>query len=238
MTFLRREKALSSFASPERLLPVARIPAHPPDRACVHPSSPASRSLSPTHPMFEPTALTRCRRHSVAWVPRAARVKAAVRRPQGREQLDAGEHGAIRRCSTAAGERRRATRVSSCCPPAVDHAWSLQHRPDEPDQLASHGDHGFLGHLLATQDQMPEASMQSLLCLVRDRDHPRRLSSPSPHQSRAYCGLPSIVPGTLHQNPPRMLVARLGDRTTGAIAHHCCPRSAPGPGSPSAPAAW
>ena len=85
MTVLRREGALSSFASPgadapcrqqsSRILRIVPASIRP-----LRPLVPSAHS-----PDVRAEALTRCRRHRVGGAPRAAGVKAAARRPQGRE---------------------------------------------------------------------------------------------------------------------------------------------------------
>src|SRR5574340_850936 len=101
----------------------------------------------------------------------------------------------------------------------------LERRPEEARQLARNRD-GDLRRGLVLFRQAPEASTQSLLRLVRDRDHTTGLSLPPPCEGDANAWPVLIMPRGLHQQPADQRVAGPGDAsasmflTRGILTRH------------------
>src|SRR6185295_8613718 len=88
--------------------------------------------------------------------------------------------------------------------------YRLERRPEEAGQLARDRD-GDLGRGLVVFRQASEAPTQSLLRLVRNRDHPARLAFASARERHADPRSMLIMPRGFNQQPADQRVARAGD---------------------------
>ena len=89
----------------------------------------------------------------------------------------------------------------------------LERGPQKTRELACDG-HRNLGRGFVLFRQPSESTAQSLLGLVRDRNHPGRLVLPSFRERHADVCAVLIVPRRFHQQPPDQRVARARDTAT------------------------
>src|SRR5215210_2768098 len=85
----------------------------------------------------------------------------------------------------------------------------LERRPEEAGQLARDR-HGDLGRGLVVFRQASEAAAQSLLCLIRDRNHAARLAFPAARERHADPRSMVIMARGSHQQPAEKRVPRAG----------------------------
>jgi hypothetical protein len=93
------------------------------------------------------------------------------------------------------------------------HRRRLECRPEEACQF-SRNRHGDLRRGLVLFRQAPEATTQSLLRFVGDRNHTARLSLPPPSEGNADTGPVLIVPRRFHEQPADQRISSPGDATT------------------------
>ena len=93
---------------------------------------------------------------------------------------------------------------SSC-----QHVLLLSDCPHEAYQFPCHGGHGFLT-TFASIDESAEAAMQSLVRSLGDRAHAGSHGLATCVDPLRGTGTKAVIPGSLHQNPPRVSVAGSG----------------------------